>query len=239
MAFSQTSITQVCVQANGPDLYITWTSTAASAAVYQVYVDHRLSWYGPSLHCHVPIPADAIGRNTWVDVGTVGSGEDTVDSSSTLVSLAQGVGKVQLSWSGGTYLDASGQGDIEGFRIYQSPSPDTTVNLDTPVDEIAAYPGGWISDGFGQGGFGQGGFGQSASSYAWTPGFLASGVWQFSVVPYDKAGNNRGTGQLVNVTVAAPPRPPALPTVGKRLTYAYSVPTTGQVTLNWLASPSS
>jgi hypothetical protein len=239
MSLSQASITQVLVQTNGPDLYVTWSSTAPSGTIYQVYVDHRLSWYGPSLRCQVPAPSDASGRNTWIDVGSVGPGEDSVDFSSTLASLTQGASQVELSWSGATYLDSTGKGDIQGFRIYQSPSPNVAVDMQAPVDEVAAYPGGWISDGFGLGGFGQGGFGQSATSYSWTPGFLASGVWQFTVVPFDSAGNNRGSGQTTSVTVAVPPRPPALSTAGTRMTYAYSGPTTGQVTLDWLASPSS
>jgi hypothetical protein len=238
MGFSQSGVTQVLVQTNGPDLYVTWNSSAASGSMYQVYVDHRLAWFGPSLRCHVPVPSDASGRNTWVDVGVVDPGEATVDFSSSLASLAQGVGKVQLSWNGGTYLDASGEGNLQGFRIYQSASPNASVNLAAPVDEVAAYPGGWVSDGFGLGGFGLGGFGRSASSYAWSPGFLPSGLWQFAIVPYDQAGNNRGSGQTVTATVAVPPRPPALPSGGNRLNYTYSGSATRQVTLHWLASPS-
>lgn len=239
MAFSQSSITQITVQQNGPDLFVTWGSKATAGTVYQVYVDHRLSWFGPSLRCQVPTPSDASGRNTWIDVGTVDPGEDSVNFSSSLGSLAQGIGKVQLSWCGATYLDPSGQGDVSGFSIYQSPSPNTAVNLTTPVDQVAAYPGGWISDGYGLGGFGGGGFGQSATSYSWTPGFLASGVWQFAIIPYDQAGNNRGSGQTVIVTVAVPPRPPALSASGNRLSYTQTGAEAGQVTLSWLASPSS
>jgi hypothetical protein len=200
--------------------------------------DHRLAWFGPALRCAVPTPADASGRNTWVDVGVVDPGEATVDFSSSLASLANGAGKVQLTWTGGTYLDPSGQGNVQGFQIYQSPSANTPVDLSAPVDQVAAYPGGWVSDGFGQGGFGQGGFGQSANTYAWSPGFLPSGVWQFTIIPNDWAGNNRGSGQTIPVTIAVPPRPPASPEVGNRLNYSYSGSGTMQVTLSWLASPS-
>ena len=94
------------------------------------------------------------------------------------------------------------------------------------------------SDGFGQGGLGQGGFGQSANTFAWSPGFLPSGVWQFSIIPYDWAGNNRGSGQSIPVTVAVPPRPPASPQVGNRLNDSDSGSGTRQVTLSWLASRS-
>ena len=48
MAFSQSAISAVNVQSNGPDLFITWSSTAAMGSLYQVYVDHRLAWFGPA-----------------------------------------------------------------------------------------------------------------------------------------------------------------------------------------------
>lgn len=238
MAFSQSGISGVNVQADGPELFITWTSTAPQGTVFQVYAADRLAWYGTARQCYVPIPAGASGRNVWVDVATVDPGEAQTDFSAGLASLSQGGPQVQLSWPGGTYLDPSGLDDIQGFRIYQSDSPGTPVDLSAPIDAVPAYPGGWICDGFGLGGFGLGGFGRSAGSYAWTTAGLAGGVWQFAVIPYDHQGNNRGTGQTVSLTVTAAPLPPAAPASGPRLTYAYSGPSTRQVTLNWLPSPS-
>ena len=239
MAFSQSSISQVIAQPDGPDLLITWSSTAPERTVFQVYVDHRLSWCGTSRRCRVPVPPGATGRNAWVDVGTVAADEAYRDFSSGLSSFGRGAGRAELSWSGGTYLDPSGHDDIQGFRVYRSPSPGAPVDLTAPVDEVPAYPGGWVSDGYGLGGFGLGGFGRSASSYAWTADPLSSGVWQFRVIPYDRSGTNRGAGQTVSVSVSAPPRPPALSADGKRLTYSYSGSSTRQVTLQWLASPSA
>jgi hypothetical protein len=239
MPFSQSLITQVRVQPDGPDLLITWDSTAPAGTIVQVYVDRRLSWFGTSRRCHVPVPAGSSGRNVWVDVGTVGGGEAHTDFSEDLASLTRGAGAVELEWLGGTYLDPTGQDDVQGFHVYRSPTPNARVDLSAPVDDVPAYPGGWVSDGFGLGGFGQGGFGRSANSYVWSAEGLASGAWQFSVVPYDRSKTESGTGQTVSVSVTAAPLPPAQAANGQRLSYTYSGPATRQVTLSWLASPSA
>ena len=238
MAFSQSGISGVNVQADGPELFISWNSSTPQGTVFQVYADDRLAWYGTARRCHVPIPSGASGRNVWVDVATVDPGEAQRDFSSGLASLRQGGPQVRLSWPGGTYLDTSGLDDIQGFRVYRGDTAGVPVDWSAPVDDVPAYPGGWICDGFGLGGFGLGGFGRSESVYVWTSPGLTGGVWQFAVVPYDHAGNNRGTGQIVSATVTAAPRPPATPAIGSRLTYHYSGPGTRQVTLNWLPSPS-
>jgi hypothetical protein len=239
MAFSQSSISGVTVQADGPELLISWDSTSPGGTVYQVYVDHRLSWFGYSRQCHAPIPPGMPGRNIWVDVATVSPEEAQTDFSANLSSLARGAGRPLLSWLGGTFLDPSGQDDIQGFRIYRSPSANAPLDHSVPIDEVPAYPGGWVCDGFGLGGFGSGGFGRVATAYEWTSEGLPSGVWQFAVVPLDREGNERGVGQEVSVSVDAPPRPPAPSASGDRLTYSYSGPATRMVTLNWLASPFS
>jgi hypothetical protein len=239
MAFSQSGISGLDVRADGPELFIGWESPAPTGTVFQVYVDHRLSWCGTSRQCHVPIPAGAAGRNVWVDVGTVAPGEARNDFSANLASSASGGGIVRFSWLGGTYLDPSGQGDVGGFRIYRGPSPGAPVDMSAPVDEVPAYPGGWVSDGFGLGGFGLGGFGFAATPYVWSTTGLASGSWQFAVVVFDTAGNNRRPGQTVVVTSQAAPLPPAASSAGARLTYTYSGPATRLVTLAWLASPSA
>ena len=233
MAFSQSGISAVNVQVDGPELFINWNAPAPQGTVFQVYVDGRLSWFGISRQCHVPIPAGATGRNLWVDAGTVDANEAQNDFSSVLVSLGHGGPKTQLSWQGGTYLDVSGLDDVQGFRVYRSAFAGNPVNWSGPVENVPAYPGGWICDGFGLAGFGLGGFGRSAGSYVWTSVGLTGGVWQFAVVPYDHSGNNRGTGQTVTVTVTAAPRPTAPQAAGNRLAYTYSGPATTQVTLSW------
>ncbi|GAC1463668.1 MAG: hypothetical protein NVSMB9_01390 [Isosphaeraceae bacterium] len=238
MALTQTSISSVSVRLDGPELLISWDSRDPKETAYQVYVDHRLSWFGTSRHCHVPIPSSTKNRNIWVDVLAVSAHEIRNDFSSGLASQEQGWTRIRLSWLGGTYLDSSGLGDIRGFRVYRGTTSGGPVDLSTPVGEVPAYPGGWISDGFGLGGFGLGGFGRSASSYTWDSESLQSGTWQYTVVPFDKAGNNRGTGWTTSMTVKAAPRPPALSSDGTRLSYFYSGPAARQVTLNWLASPS-
>ncbi|MCA1684590.1 MAG: hypothetical protein LC745_01110 [Planctomycetia bacterium] len=238
MAFSQTGISGVNVQTDGPELFITWDAPDPQGAVFQVYVDDRLSWYGTARRCHAPIPSGASGRNVWVNIATVNAGEAQSDHSSELASLSRGGPQVRLTWAGGTYLDPSGLDDVQGFRVYRGTSPGAPVDWSSPVDDVPAYPGRWVCDGAGLGGFGLGGFGRSASTYVWTSPGLAGGVWQVAVVPYDHAGNNRGTDQTVSVTVAASPLPPSPGANGRRLTYTYSGPGTRQLTLNWLPSPS-
>jgi len=233
MAFSQDGISDVRVMANGADLFVAWTGAA-----FQVYVDRRLAWYGTANRCHVPIPFGALGRNVWVEVGTVGASEPTVDYSTRLVAPGGRNERASLSWSGGTYLDPTGADDIQGFWIFQGPAPGVPVAATTPVDVVVAYPGGWINDGFGKAGFGEAGFGRAATLYQWESGPLTSGTWQFAVVPFDKAGNAQGAGQVASVAIAAAPRPPAPDQGGARLTSTYSGPAGRLLSLQWLPSPS-
>ncbi len=238
MAFSQSGIVDVRVVADGPDLFVAWTANVPVGTIFQVYVNRRLVWYGASTRCHVPIPAGELGCNTWVEIGTVDPDEPTADYSSSLVAPGNRSERAVLSWSGGTYLDPTGQDDIQGFQIYQSPSPGAPVDLTTSVDSVVAYPGGWINDGFGKGGFGSGGFGRAATVYNWQSGPLASGLWQFAVLPFDKAGNVQSAGSTSSVTINAAPRPPAMNASQARLASTYAGPSNPQLTLTWLPSPS-
>jgi hypothetical protein len=237
MPFSQASVLDVRVVADGPELFVSWSSTAAGMW-YQVYVNKRLSWSGRSTRCHVPRPASPSGWNLWVDVGTVDPSEATVDFSSSLPTASGLSTRARLSWLGGTYLDPTGNDDIRGFRVYGSDTPGGMVDYTTILAAIAAYPGGWISDGFGLSGFGQGGYGRAATAYQWESGPLASGAWTFAVVPYDAAGNSRQPGQVATVAIAEAPLPPATAADGTSLSYSYSGPSIGTATLTWLPSPS-
>lgn len=238
MPFSQASISDVRVVADGPELFVSWSSSAAAGAWYQVYVNKRLAWSGRSTRCHVPRPAASAVGNLWIDVGTVGASEATADFSSSLPAAAGLSTRAKLSWLGGTYLDPTGGDDVRGFRIYGPDAPGGAVDYTTPLATIAAYPGGWISDGFGLGGFGQGGFGRAATTYVWESGPLASGSWTFAVVPYDAAGNAREPGQVATVTIVEAPLPPAAAADGTSLSYTYAGPSTRTATLTWLPSPS-
>ena len=239
MAFSQSGVSDVSARIHGAELYVVWSSVAPSGTTYQVYVDHRLTWFGRSKRCHVPIPYTSSDRNTWVEVGTVGRGEGNLDFSANLSGPGGPGERAQLSWLGGTYLDPTGQDDVQGFRVYQSAQPNAPVSYSVSVASVPAYPGGWIDDGFGQWGFGQGGYGRAAAVYRWTSNPLSTGAWQFAVVPYDRAGNSRSSGQSVSVSIRSAPRPPAPAADGTRLSYTYSGPVARQVTLNWLSSPSA
>ena len=239
MAFSQIGITDVQVFANGPDLFIIWSATVAPGTTFQVYVDRLLVWSGTALRCHVPTPVNAVGRNVWVEVGTVAANEPSQDYSGNLVAPRNRTERATLSWSGGTYLDSTGLDDIGAFQIYQSAAAGSPVDTTLAVATVVAYPGGWINDGFGKGGFGEAGFGRAATSYEWQSGPLASGTWQFAVVPIDLAGNPRGSGVTSSVTINAAPRPPAPNDQGARLTSVYSNSGDRRLTLQWLASPSN
>ena len=238
MSFVQSNISNVIVVLADVDLDISWSSSAQAGTVYQVYVDRRLNWAGRASRCRVPVPAAAEGRNAWVEVGTVASNEATIDFSSQLNSPGQSGEFAQLTWMGGTYLDPTGNDDVVGFQIYASPAAGGQISWTAPIDTVAAYPGGWISDGFGLGGFGQGGFGRASTSYQWTSTPLSSGTWQFAVAPFDHAGNAQLNVSPIAITITRAPRPPAAPSQGSRLTYSISGPTSRQVSLTWLASPS-
>ena len=158
MTFSQVSILDVRVMAHGPDLFITWTAASPPGTMFQVYVDRQLVWSGTVCRCHVPTPAHAVGRNVWVEVGTVAVAEPTRDYSANLIAPAGRTERATLNWSGGTYLDSTGRDDIRAFQIYQSAAAGLPVDDTMAVDVVVAYPGGWINDGFGKGGMGRGRF---------------------------------------------------------------------------------
>lgn len=239
MAFSQSGIADVRVMANGPDLFIAWSGPAPPGTTFQVYVDRGLAWSGTARRCHVPTPAGAVGRNVWVEVGAVAAGDATRDYSSELAAPGNRTDRALLSWSGGTYLDPTGLDDVGGFRIHQGTAPGAPVDDSAPVAMIAAYPGGWINDGFGKGGFGAAGFGRAATAYEWQSGPLAAGTWRFAVVPVDRAGTPRGGGLTTSVAINAAPRPPAPDAGGGRLGYAASGAGDGRIALSWLASPTT
>ena len=238
MAFTQNGIDDVRVVVDGADLFVSWTSKVAAGSIFQVYVDRRLVWYGAPRRCHVPSPAGGLGRNIWVEVGVVDPGEPTADYSSSLIAPGGRSERAMLSWNGGTYLDPTGRDNIHSFLIYQGPVAGALVDFSTAVDVVAAYPGGWINDGFGKGGFGNAGFGRASTLYNWQSGPLTSGTWSFTILASDKAGNVQGPGQTATVTINAAPRPPAMNAGGARLTSTYGGPSSPQLTLNWLPSPS-
>ena len=239
MGFSQAGISDVQVVANGPDLYVTWlvTPPLAPGSVLQVYVDRRLVWSGRASRCHVPTPVGASGRNVWVEVGIVGAAEPNQDYSASLVAAGGRTERASLSWSGGTYLDPTGSDDLGAFQIYGSTTAGGPVSFAAPVDTIVAYPGGWINDGFGKGGYGEAGFGRAATAYEWQSPPLTAGVWQFAVVPVNRAGTPRGSGTATSVVINAAPRPPALGLNSTRLTVALT--DNGQAVIHWLPSPTT
>jgi hypothetical protein len=237
MPFTQTSISDVRILRDGPEIYVAWDSTAPWGAIFQVYADRRLAWFGKARSCQIPAPTNAGSRNVWIEVGSVDASEANADFSSALSGPGGAGDRALLSWSGGSYLDPTGRDDVAGYRIYGSSAPGSPVDMTRVVDTVPAYPGGAVLDGFGVGGFGLGGFGRAASWYEWHSEPLGSGAWSFAVVPFDFAGNAQGAPQTVTLTISSAPRPPAPDSWGRRLNYSYAGPATRVATLSWLASP--
>jgi hypothetical protein len=228
--FDQSSITEVKPPVwDGSALQLDWTSTAPVGTVFQVYVNRALVWHGTSHWLAIPMPTSQV----WIDIGTVGPGEDTTDFSNQLPGSARNL--AQLTWFGGSYLDSTGNDDVAGFWIYGEKIPGGGIDFTKTLAEICAYPGGIRTDGYGLGGYGQGGFGRAASSYQWTSSALKSGSWSFAVASYDAAGN-AGTPLSTSIAIEAPPRSPAAYPDGSRLKYVYNS-AERNVTLFWQASP--
>jgi hypothetical protein len=226
MPFSEAGITLLPPVPRGAELKISWTSTLPAGTIYQCYIDQVLVYANTNLFTVIPLPGDTIQ----IDVGSVGPTEKNTNFSDLLPSPP--ATKAELTWLGGTFMDAN----ISGFFVFASDEPGGAVDFTTPVATIPAYTG-TPTDGFGLGGFGDGGFGEAAASYSFESGTLASGVWQFAVAGFDAAGNI-GTTTTTSVTINAPPLPPAPNASNQRLTFTFNA-STEEATLNWLASPSA
>jgi hypothetical protein len=230
MAFHQTTITAVNPPVlNGYEYLISWQTTSPPGTWWQIYVNRVLASVGQTTSELIPIPQDL----TQIDIGWVDPGDEYIDFSADLPPAPATF--AVLGWEGGTFESP----DIAGFNVYGGDSPGASVDFTTPLAAITAYPSGIITDGFGLGGFGDGGFGEAASSYTWTSGSLASGTWNFAVVPFDSAGN-AGTAAMTSCQIFGPPLEPGFlsGTAPPRIMYDYS-PTTFEAVLTWGASPSA
>lgn len=204
---------------------MSWTATAPSGTLFQVYLEGELVYGGVGTWCAIPMP-QAVGR---IDVGTVAAGERQVNFSASLPPRPPR--RACLSWQGGTYLGA----DLAGFNVYGGSSPGGAIGYSQPLASLPAYTAGVVTDGYGNGGYGQGGYGQASGSYSWTSPPLAGGVWNWAVCPFDSAGN-LGPLQTISITLEAPPPPPAPFPSGARLQYLYT-PASRQAILTWNPSP--
>jgi len=224
--FDQSNIDSVTAAPDGLDLLVAWESSEPAGTLFQVYLDHRLTWSGFERSVHVPLPQ---GRNVQIAVGAVGDDEGEADFSGSLDPLSPTV--KTLRWEGGTFLAS----DIAGFNVYRADSAGGAVNYGRIFRTIPAYPGGIVTDGYGMGGYGRGGYGRSANDYQCETPDLSNGSWAFGVKPVDQVGNE-GAAATTTVVIDAPPRPPAADSRGRRLRYSYD-PDTQIATLTWSASP--
>lgn len=223
MSFDESVITSIAPPLfQSGHLILSWTSTAAAGTWYQVYVQGVLSDATQALTSTIAAPAGTVE----VRIGSVTSGEQHTDFSSSFVTLAN---KATLSWSGGAFEGSN----LMGFHVYGSSVPGGPVDYTRLLATIVAFEQGDTSEGYSLGGYSGGGYGD-ANPFTWTSGPLDGGTWTFAVVPYSEAGNE-GVGAAATVNIIAPPKPPARNAQGQRLTYTYS-PSARTVTLSWLAS---
>jgi hypothetical protein len=163
MAWSQASITNVFPPAvRGAWVFLSWSSSAPAGTWYQVYTNGALAWHGQATSCWTPVPAGPLH----IDIGTVAAGEGQVSFASSLASAP--ARRAELSWLGGTFEDP----DIAGFRVFGESTPGGGINSAGALADIAAYPGGIDTSGFGLGGFGTPGFGAVGGTYQWVSGPL-------------------------------------------------------------------
>ncbi len=234
MPFSQLGIGNISLELVSSELRVSWTTDSQNAQCFQVYVDRVLKWQGYTRYCFLPVPSGSLARNTWVEVGAVPPSEAFKDYASSLTAGALGGDCVNLSWLGGTYLDSSSSDSVAGYKIFGSLGHDASV-LSTNLGDVSAYPGSWISDGFGMGFFGQGGFGKSPTLYSWVSNPLSAGVWSFVVTSYNLVGDLGATSTPLAVAVQSfPPAPQS-----SSLSYLYSGSTTRQIQFHWNSSDPS
>jgi len=208
--FSQTNILEVYppIYSFG-SLFLSWRSNAVPGTMYQIYLDDNLAWSGTSTQAAVPWPSGEVS----ISIGTVGAGEQFTNFSSSLYSIPDNI--VELSWVGGTFLDA----EIAGFYVYGPDTANGPVDYSAPLANIPAYPGNIILDGYGLGPYGFGAWSESASVYSWFSQPLYTGNWTYSVAAYDNAGN-LSPYQTVSVFIGVPPRECPVFSDLKRLHYS-------------------
>lgn len=198
---------------------LSWAASSSMPAgdVFQVYLGSALAYSGAAPTCTVAVPPGQMQR---VTIGSVDAADAATNYGDSLSPAPNR--RIRISWQGGTFEGA----DIRGFFVFLSAAGQAVNLAGKPAADIAAFPGGSPV---------------ATGNFSWTSANLTSGTYQLAVVPYDTAGN-RGTPQYATDTVSVPPLPPALNSLGGRLTYqAFDtglapgvLPT---VTLNWLPSP--
>lgn len=215
MPFDQSTISEVRVYFDGPDLLVAWRAAPPSPGGYQVYLAGQLSWSGTDTA--VTLPAPPGGGNVAIDVGAVGVGEAGADFSASLPRPDPGNAAV-LTWPGSTALGAG----LAAFRLYRSTAPGGPVSFARPIATVTAFPAG---------------VGGGGANYSYRDGPLANGLWSYAIRSVDSAGNEGATVVTATVPILSRPRPPRAGADGTRLAYSYDL-ATKTPTLTWQASPS-
>src|SRR5579864_1406171 len=106
--FSDAYSSDVQFAQDATQLHIRWVSTAPAGWTWQVYVGRALSWHGSNGPVTVPTPHELTG----IAVVAVPAGEATTDWSGSLAAPGGTGDRADLTWLGGTYLDATGGDDV-------------------------------------------------------------------------------------------------------------------------------
>jgi hypothetical protein len=223
--WSQSTITSVNppIQQQGM-LFLSWVGTFPTGGAFQVYVNAALAWHGVVNHCAVPVPVETVR----IDIGAVGPGEELTNFASSLPVLPRT--RTELSWVGGAFESPA----IAGFYVYGEATPGGGIDYTKPLATIAAYPVNIQTTGWNLSPWNIGPWGNSPSFYSWTSGPLASGTWNWAVVPFDQSGN-QGPPAITSDTICAPPIEPAPFPDRTRLHYTFA---SDMATLTWNPSPS-
>jgi len=226
MAFDESVILSIAKPAwQAGQLFLRWTTSAPAGTWFQIYVARALAWSGKASYASIPTPSG----DCRINIGAVADGEQNTDFSASLPTAPEN--RIRLQWQGGLYEGL----DLASFRIYGETAPGSGIDYAKLLGEVAAYPGGFLIDGWNLGGWNEGGWGFTASDYSWISEPRYSGVWGFAIVPVDSAGNE-GTGTVGYATVGVPPAPPAFYADFSRLIYSYD-PATQKITLTWNPTP--
>ena len=238
MAFSQ-GLTDVRVGQDGVELFIAWTSTAASRGPPSRSTPTDDSpGPGGRRSCPVPIPAGARGATSGSRSPPSSRAKRPPTSRRASIGPGGKGNRVRFSWLGGTYLDSPGHDDLQGFRIYRSAASGGAGRSVRAVGPSPRpIPAAGSATGSGSAGSG------SAGSVAPRPvrldgGPLAPGTGSSPSCPTTTRGTSRESPQVLTVDLLTPsPRPPSAPAADGRasLTSTRAPHPAGDV--DWLARP--
>lgn len=173
---------------------------------HQVYVDGRLAGTTLSTEDRVILAAVPEAAASLLEVVAVDADDRLTDFSASLTGFGDAdAARVELSWSGGRYLDDN----LDHFEVYGGPAGSVDYSSPLNAEPIEALIDGQNLGGFGRGGWGRGGFGRSAMTFSLVTAKFGPGTYDFEILAVDSEGNvTDGPPQVIQVEVRSFPRPP-------------------------------